>query len=64
MGTQVKRFLKYCGIGVDYYCDNNPQKVGILFDGIEVISAKELEENHKDAHIVISTEKYETEVIE
>lgn len=63
-GRPVKEFLKYSGIGVAYYCDNNSLKVGTSFDGIEVISAKDLEQNHKDAYIVISTEKYETEVSE
>lgn len=59
----VKRWLDYCKLEINFYCDNNQEKWGKEFRGKKILAPRELFEEHTDAMVIVSTEKYENEVV-
>lgn len=58
-GSIGRELLHHLGYGkVSYFCDNDPKKVGMLIDGVEVISYIKLLRIYKDYTIIISTCSY------
>lgn len=51
------------GIEADFYCDNNPAKIGTEIFGRKIISADELAKKHRDAFVLITTNNYENEIL-
>lgn len=41
-GKYIKGLLEYAGLNISYFCDNNADKQGELFEGIEIISSQKL----------------------
>ncbi|MGB7605789.1 MAG: FkbM family methyltransferase [Lutisporaceae bacterium] len=54
--------LRDAGIEPNFFCDNNPQKNGTLFEGVPVISYPVLLEKHKNSIIIITSLDYKTEI--
>lgn len=57
-GTSMFNKLKSQGINVDFFCDNNPEKVNKLYKGVKCISLEELYKEKDDTIIIISTLYY------
>ncbi len=62
-GSCVLRWLNYCNIECSFFCDNSKEKVGTIYQGKEVISPEKLIMEHKDAFVIISSERYEKEIL-
>lgn len=54
-GERCYDILKYCGIKIDFFADNNPSKWNQVFHGIEVISPVELK--IRKANILIAVKE-------
>lgn len=64
-GVNCLRVMQICkDIRINYICDRDAEKQAEGVHGIVVISPEELLKNHKNAAIIISTTKYQNEVLE
>lgn len=57
-GVSILDKLKNIGINVDFFCDNNIEKVGKAYKGIRCISLEELERKKEDTTVIIETIHY------
>lgn len=58
-GTWGKLCFEFCDSSeVDFFCDNNPERIGQMYCGKKIISFKQLKKNHSDYQIVIAVEKF------
>lgn len=62
LGKLALYVLKALNIEVDYFCDSDGQKQGKFYDGVKIISPKELSELSPDAHIFLCN-NYLTSII-
>lgn len=53
-GEHTLNFCKENNIKVEFFCDNNPDKVGTSFCGLKVKSLRDIKSNFKDAFFLIS----------
>ncbi len=54
IGRRLLVFSRECGLGVDYFVDNNPELWGKEIEGIPVVSISELKKISKDAEILVA----------
>jgi FkbM family methyltransferase len=61
-GKELCPVLKLHGVNPVCFCDNNPARAGELHCGLPIISLHELQQNHKDSLIVVTTGAYRDQV--
>ena len=49
-GLKIKRYLEKKGYKIYSFCDNNPQKIGLTFDNVKIISFADLIKEYQDDH--------------
>lgn len=59
----IKVWLELCSLEVKFFCDNNPQKHGKEHMGKTILSPAQLFEEHREAVVVIATDRYEKEIL-
>lgn len=63
-GRCLLRWLNHCEIECRFFCDNSKEKIGTMYQGKEVISPDTLLTEHQEAIVLISSERYENEILE
>ena len=59
----IRRLLFFCESSFDFFCDNNPNKIGKELLGKRIISAGELASQHKEAIVFVATKDYQDEIL-
>lgn len=61
-GQTQKEHLEHWGYKVDYFCDNDKNKIGKEIDGIKILSVDEVVKGYMDYLVIISSRLYGTEM--
>lgn len=57
-GVSILNKLQNVGINVDFFCDNNAERIGKKYKGVECISLEELQKKKDDTIVIIETIHY------
>lgn len=64
-GKEVMRFLYNFGWRqISAFCDNNPEKLGQIYEGVEVKGLKEIKEEFEDVFFINSSQRQRNAVVE